>query len=69
MTDQIEKPTLHTYDVAISIQLPGQTRSNTYHLKVEASSIIDAILKGGSDWRKITEPRDVQVKEVDVIIA
>ena len=69
MIDQSSESKLHAYDVAITVQMPGQTRANTYHLKVQATSLIDAVVKGGTEWRKITEPRDLQVREADVIVA
>ena len=69
MTPATPEATPRPYDVAITVQMPGQTRVNTYHLRVMAMSISDALWKGQQEWIKITEPRDVQVRESVVIPA
>lgn len=69
MTPEPQEQKQRQYDVSITVQMPGQTRANTYHLRLMATSISDALWKGQQEWLKITEPRDVQVRESVVIPA
>ena len=65
MTTELQKPATRKYDVAITVKMPGNARPTTYHLAVDGYSPVDAISQGISDWRKDTEPKDVQVKEIE----
>lgn len=63
MSEQIN-PTKKKYDVAVAVKMPGQTREQIYHLQAEGYSPIDAMSNGIAEWKRVTEPRNVQVKEV-----
>jgi hypothetical protein len=63
-----QKPATRKYDVAITVKMPGNARPTTYHLTVDGYSPVDAISQGISDWRKDTDPKDVQVKEIEQVV-
>jgi len=69
MTTEPQKPATRKYDVAITVKMPGNARPTTYHLPVDGYSPVDAISQGISDWRKDTEPKDVQVKEIEQVVS
>jgi hypothetical protein len=64
MSEKPNEPTLHDHDVAIKVKMPGQMSVNTYHITVKATGISDAMYKGITEWKRITEPTDIQVKAV-----
>jgi hypothetical protein len=48
--------------------MPGQIKENEYCIKVKADNPIDAQIKATEEWKKVTEPRDVRVKEISAVM-
>lgn len=55
---------LYKYDVIFRVKLPGRDKEADYIIRVAANDPIDAQTKGIEEWKHVTAPRDVRVKEV-----
>jgi hypothetical protein len=63
MTGELKK-----YEVFIRVQMPGQSKENEYKITVSADDPIDANIKAQEEWKRVTELRDVRVKEVSKVM-
>lgn len=53
------------YAVQIKMLMPGNSKESIYPIFVKgAENPADAIGKAIEEWKRVTEPRDVSVKEV-----
>lgn len=59
---------LKEYETIFRQKMPGQVKENEYVIRVKADNPIDAQVKATEEWKKITEPRDVRVKEVTAVM-
>jgi hypothetical protein len=59
MTGELKK-----FEASIRVQMPGQSKENEYKIVVSANDRVDADIKVGEEWARITELRDVRIKEV-----
>ncbi len=63
MTGELKK-----YEAIFRQKMPGQVKENEYTIRVSADNPIDAQIKATEEWKKVTEPRDVRVKEVESVM-
>ena len=64
MSEQLNPPEKRRYEVSITLKLPGNVKETTYPLTVEAYTIDGAYREADLEWRKATEPHNVQIREV-----
>lgn len=60
---------LRKYEVYFRVKMPGQAKENEYKLLIPADDPTEATMKGIEEWKRVTEPRDVRVKEIEKVMS
>ena len=59
MTGELKK-----FEATIRVQMPGQAKENEYKVLVSADNPAEAYPKVEQEWKRITELRDVRIREI-----
>ena len=53
------------YEAKFEVLMPGMQKANFYQIMVkEAANPVEALQKALEEWARVTEPRDVRIREI-----
>jgi len=57
------------YEASFELVMPGMSKSSHFVIRVNgAASQVEALSMAIEEWKRITEPRDVRVREVPITV-
>jgi acylphosphatase len=66
MTEKLRK-----YEATVRLKMPGNAKNakeTDYTFSVAANTPSEAMVQAVEEWKRITDPRDVRVKEVERVM-
>ncbi|MFA5378830.1 MAG: hypothetical protein WC455_23965 [Dehalococcoidia bacterium] len=63
MTEKLRK-----YEATVRLKMPGNAKETDYTFPVAADTPSEAMVLAVDEWKRITDPRDIRVKEIERVM-